>query len=70
MEVTIPANARSGLKLRLVARGLPSKPPGNLYLLLDIALPPADTEAARKAYEQLAQAAPFNPRRHLGVEGV
>jgi curved DNA-binding protein len=70
VEVTIPANARSGLKLRLVARGLPSKPPGNLYLILDIVLPPADTDAARKAYEQLAQAAPFNPRRHLGVEGV
>jgi curved DNA-binding protein len=67
VEVTVPANARSGLKLRLKDRGLPGKPPGHLYLLLDIALPPADTEVARKAYEQLAQAAPFNPRRHLGV---
>jgi curved DNA-binding protein len=70
VEVSVPVNARSGLKLRLIARGLPSKPPGNLYLLLDIALPPADTQAARKAYEQLAQAAPFNPRRHLGVGGA
>lgn len=70
VEVTVPPNARSGLKLRLKERGLPGKPPGHLYLLLDIALPPADTEAARKAYEQLAQAAPFNPRRHLGVEGA
>ena len=69
VEVTVPPNARSGLKLRLKERGLPGKPPGHLYLLLDIALPPADTEAARKAYEQLAQAAPFNPRRHLGVQG-
>ena len=68
VEVSIPSNARSGLKLRLKARGLPGKPPGNLYLMLDIALPPADTEAVRKAYEQLAQAAPFNPRRYLGVE--
>ncbi len=70
IEVTVPPNARSGLKLRLKDRGLPGKPPGHLYLLLEIALPPADTEAARKAYEQLAQAAPFNPRRHLGVQGV
>jgi curved DNA-binding protein len=69
VEVTVPQNARSGLKLRLKERGLPGKPPGHLYLLLDIALPPADTDAARKAYEQLAQAAPFNPRRHLGVGG-
>jgi curved DNA-binding protein len=70
VEVTVPPNARSGLKLRLKERGLPGKPSGHLYLLLDIALPPADTDAARKAYEQLAQAAPFNPRRHLGVEGA
>jgi curved DNA-binding protein len=44
--------------------------PATLFLLLDIALPPADSEAARAAYEQLAQAAPFNPRRHLGVHGA
>jgi curved DNA-binding protein len=67
VEVTVPPKARNGLKLRLKDRGLPGKPPGHLYLLLEIALPPADTEAARKAYEQLAQAAPFDPRRHLGV---
>ena len=70
VEVTVPPSARSGLKLRLKDRGLPGKPPGHLYLLLEIALPPADTDAARKAYEQLAQAAPFNPRRHLGVGGA
>ena len=67
VEVTVPPKARNGLKLRLKERGLPGKPPGHLYLLLEIALPPADTDAARKAYEQLAQAAPFDPRRHLGV---
>lgn len=68
VEVTVPRNARSGLKLRLKGRGLAGKQPGDLYLLLDIALPPADSEAARKAYEQLAQAsASFNPRQHLGV---
>ena len=70
VEVTVPPNARSGLKLRLKDRGLSGKPPGHVFLLLDIALPPADTEAARKAYEQLAQAAPFNPRRHLGAGGA
>ena len=67
VEVTVPANARGGLKLRLKGRGLGGNPPGNLYLLLDIALPPADTDAARHAYAQLAAAAPFNPRSHLGV---
>ncbi|VWX62812.1 Curved DNA-binding protein [Burkholderiales bacterium 8X] len=68
VEVTVPPGARNGLKLRLKERGLPGKPPGDLYLLLDIALPPAQSEAARKAYEQLAQATTgFDPRRHLGV---
>ena len=68
VEVTVPPNARNGLKLRLKGRGLGGKQPGDLYLLLDIALPPADNESARKAYEQLAQAsASFNPRQHLGV---
>ena len=68
VEVTVPPNARGGLKLRLKGRGLGGKQPGDLYLLLEIALPPATTDVARKAYEQLAQAsASFNPRQHLGV---
>ena len=67
VDVTIPKGARSGMKLRLKERGLPGKVPGHLYLLLEIALPPADSDAARAAYEQLAKAAPFNPRQHLGA---
>jgi curved DNA-binding protein len=63
----VPPNARIGMKLRLKERGFPGQPPGHLYLLLLIALPPADSEAAKAAYRQLAQAAPFDPRRHLGV---
>ena len=68
VEVTVPANARNGLQLRLKGRGLAGKTPGDLYLLLEIALPPADSDAVRNAYQTLAQAASsFNPRRHLGV---
>jgi curved DNA-binding protein len=67
VDVTVPQGARNGMKLRLKERGLPGHPPGHLYLLIDIALPPADTPAARAAYEQLAQAAPFDPRRNLGA---
>jgi curved DNA-binding protein len=65
-EVTIPPGARAGMKLRLKERGLPGRTPGHLYLQLEIALPPADTPAARAAYEQLAKAAAgFDPRRPL-----
>ena len=67
VDVTIPKGARSGMKLRLKGRGLPGRTPGHLYLLLEIALPPADSAAARAAYEQLAKAAPFDPRQHLGA---
>lgn len=68
VDVSVPRNARGGLKLRLKGRGLAGKTPGDLYLLLEIALPPADGGDARSAYEQLARAtAAFNPREHLGA---
>jgi curved DNA-binding protein len=68
VDVTIPPGARAGMKLRLKERGLPGKTPGHLYLLLEIVLPPADTPAARAAYEQLAKAAAaFDPRRDLAA---
>jgi len=68
VDVTIPKGARNGMKLRLKERGLGGKTPGHLYLLLEIALPPADSDAARAAYEALAKAsASFNPRLNLGA---
>ncbi len=67
VDVTVPPGARNGMKLRLKERGLAGKTPGHLYLLIEIALPPADTDAARAAYEQLAKAAPFDPRKNLGA---
>jgi curved DNA-binding protein len=68
VDVTVPPNARGGMKLRLKERGLPGKAPGHLYLLLEIALPPADSQAVRDAYAQLAKAsAPWNPRKNLGA---
>ncbi len=71
VEVTVPPNARNGLKLRLKGRGFAGNaagnPPGNFFLLIDIVLPRADTDAARDAYRQLASAAPLDPRAGLGV---
>ena len=65
VDVSVPKGARGGMKLRLKELGLPGKTPGHLYLQLEIVLPPADTDAARAAYEQLAKAAPFDPRKNL-----
>ena len=71
VEVTVPPNSRSGRKLRLKERGFAGKQPGHVYLELEIALPPADSTAARAAYEALAQAAAgFDPRAHLATTGA
>ena len=68
VEVAVPANSRAGMKLRLKGRGFKtSSEQGNLYLVLDIALPPVN-DATRAAYESLSKAAAgFNPRQHLGA---
>jgi curved DNA-binding protein len=45
---------------------LPGKNPGDLYAVLAIALPKAESDAASAAYEALAKAYPaFAPRAHL-----
>ncbi|MDK2745314.1 MAG: DnaJ domain-containing protein [Nitrospira sp. BO4] len=67
VEVKIPAGSQSGQKLRLKGRGIPGEPAGDLYLVLDLVLPVADTERARQLYRTMAQELAFNPRRALGV---
>ena len=66
-EVTVPAGWKQGRKLRLKGRGIPASEPGDLYLELDIALPSAETDAARDAYAAMATAFPdFDARRAAG----
>ena len=67
VEVKIPAGSQSGRKLRLKGRGIPGEPSGDLYLILDVVLPVADTERAQQFYRTMAQELAFNPRRTLGV---
>jgi curved DNA-binding protein len=62
VEVTVPAGSQSGRKLRLKGRGIPSNPPGDLYLILDVVLPPANNDKARAIYEAMARDLAFNPR--------
>ncbi len=69
VELTIPPGSATGRKLRLKGRGLPGNGAGtisgNLYAVLTIALPTADTDAAKSAYRTFADAFDFNPRAHL-----
>lgn len=64
VKVNIPKNAKTGSQLRLKDKGIPSKTPGHLYLVLNIVSPPAQTEQEQQAYQAFAEAfSHFNPRQ-------
>jgi curved DNA-binding protein len=66
VQLTIPAGSSSGRKLRLKGKGLPGTPAGDLYAVLVITVPVADSEQAKEAYAALARSfAHFNPRSTL-----
>lgn len=67
VDLKIPPNSRQGSKLRLAGRGLPAKVPGDFYVVLQLVLPPANSEAAKELYQKMQQALDFNPRHALGV---
>ena len=67
VDLTIPAGSTAGRKLRLKGRGIPGKPAGDFFVVLQIALPPAESEAARQLYRAMQQELAFNPRSVLGV---
>lgn len=67
VDLSIPAGARPGQKLRLRGRGLPAAQKGDLFAVLQIVNPPKLSTNARALYEQLANEQPFNPRAKLGV---
>jgi curved DNA-binding protein len=63
VELTVPAGSAAGRKLRLRGKGIPGAQPGDLYAVIAIALPPADSATAREAYAAFGRAFPaFNPR--------
>ncbi|WP_339935729.1 DnaJ C-terminal domain-containing protein [Vreelandella glaciei] len=63
VQLKVPRGSQSGRKLRLKGRGIPSSEPGDLYFVLNVVLPPANTEKARQLYESMARDIPFNPRQ-------
>jgi curved DNA-binding protein len=67
VELKIPPASHAGSKLRLKGRGIPASPPGDFYVVLQIALPAANETRAKAAYAAFAAALPFNPRASLGV---
>ncbi|MGF6238441.1 curved DNA-binding protein [Paraburkholderia sp. GAS38] len=65
VEMTVPKGSQGGRRLRLKGKGIPGTTPGDLYVILTIVLPPADTERAAAAYDVMRQAFNFDPRAHF-----
>ena len=63
----IPPASPQGRELRIKGRGIPAAEPGDLYAVLKIVLPPADTEKAKQIYEDMARELSFDPREKFGV---
>jgi curved DNA-binding protein len=62
VELTIPAGAQSGQKLRLRGRGLPGSPGGDQIVSIKLVTPAAQSEHAKQAYERMRKELDFDPR--------
>lgn len=67
VDLKIPESTTGGKKMRLRGRGIPGKPAGDLYVVLQVTLPPADSEKAKGLYRKMEQEMEYNPRKKLGV---
>lgn len=68
VRLKVPAGTTAGQKLRIAKRGLP-KPQGgagDLFAIVQIAVPTAPGERERALFKALAEASTFNPRVHFG----
>ncbi|HWJ33852.1 MAG TPA: DnaJ C-terminal domain-containing protein [Steroidobacteraceae bacterium] len=62
VELTIPAGAQAGQKLRLRGRGFPGVPNGDQFVVVKLVTPAAETPQAKEAYERMRREFNFNPR--------
>ncbi|MBA3536638.1 MAG: DnaJ domain-containing protein [Tatlockia sp.] len=67
VNLKIPKLSQTGKQMRLKGRGLPSHPPGDQYITLEVVIPPVDNPQVNELYEQLAKTIKYNPREKLGV---
>jgi len=62
IKMRIPEGAQSGRRLRVRGKGIPSDPPGDLLLDIQVVVPPASSARARELYETMARDLAFDPR--------
>jgi DnaJ-class molecular chaperone len=67
VRVKVPPGSRAESKLRLKGKGLPSATGGHgdLFLILQIVMPPSIAEEERKLYDQLSRTKHPDPRAEL-----
>ena len=70
VHLKVPAGTLAGKKLRLAKRGLPRPhgEPGDLFAIVQIAVPPVLSARERELFEELAAGSKFDPRSHLKAE--
>ena len=62
VELTVPAGAQSGQKLRLRARGFPGNPAGDQMVTIKLVTPAAQSATQKEAYERMKRDFKFDPR--------
>ncbi len=62
VELTVPAGAQSGQKLRLRGRGLPGNPAGDQMVTIKLVTPAAQSATDKEAYERMKRDLNFDPR--------
>jgi curved DNA-binding protein len=72
VNLKVPSGTRAGQQLRLAGRGLARHDgsAGNLFAIVQIAVPTVTDDAQRTLYRQLADASNFNPRAHFEREAT
>lgn len=66
VELAIPANTSSGRTFRLKGKGLPGKTPGDLYVVMRIALPDGKDADLEKLMTEWRETKPYDPRGGMG----
>jgi curved DNA-binding protein len=62
VELSVPAGAQSGQKLRLRGRGFPGHPAGDQFVTIKMVTPAAQSTPAKEAYERMKRDFAFDPR--------
>ena len=72
VNLKVPPGTRAGQQLRLAGRGLARADgsAGNLFAIVQVAVPTVTDDAQRALYRQLAETSNFNPRAHFEREAT